>query len=75
MSKYIKKFHILHHIPLILTVIILSFPLYLMLVISLKTEAEILKAPFALPQTIMISNYLNAAKQMNLWTILPNSII
>jgi len=75
MSRYIKKYHLLNHIPLIFTVIILSFPLYLMLVISLKTEAEILKAPFAIPQAILLSNYLNAAKQMNLWTILPNSII
>ena len=75
MSKFIKRHNIIPQLLILITIIFSIFPLYLMVVISLKTDQEILKSPFSLPHVLQWANYINAAIKMKIATVFFNSVV
>ena len=73
----IKKVRsILYYIILALLLIILVYPIFMIISMSLKTSAEIqTNSVFALPETFYIGNYIRALEQSNLLVYYKNSLI
>ena len=66
---------------LILQVLLLAFtlvylsPIIYMVLNSLKPYSQMLREPWALPESLFLDNYIKAFGQMQFWTSLGNSIV
>ena len=69
----LRKYNIFPQILILLMMILVIFPLYLLISISLKTDQEIIKSPFALPQSFQWVNYVRAAAKMKFLLVFFNS--
>lgn len=74
-STFFRKYSITRQVVILALLVIIIFPLYLMLSVSLKTEQEFLSTPFALPKSFQWENYLMAAKRMKISQVLFNSTV
>lgn len=72
-SGFMKKHNITSQVFILALLVIVIFPLYLMVAISLKTEQEIASAPFAIPTSFQWENYIGAAKKMKFFVVFFNS--
>ena len=73
--KPISPIKILIYIVLISLVLIYILPLLWMVLVSLKTNQEVLTSPFSLPEVLQIGNYIFAWVNGNLGTASLNSVI
>lgn len=62
-------------IAMIVVGLIFAFPLYILIVLSLKTPEEAAKSPLTLPSSFYVQNYVDAWNQANLAPAILNSIV
>lgn len=74
-KKSVSLIRIIIYILLIILVVIYLFPLAWMVNVSLKTNSEVFKSPFALPEIIQLGNYIFAWKTAKLGIATLNSVI
>lgn len=74
-KKSISVAQILIYIFLSLLVVVYIFPLLWMINVSLKTNPEVFKSPFALPEVLQIGNYIFAWTVGKLGIATLNSVI
>jgi len=74
-SMYMRIRKNLFYIPLIAFTIYFLFPIFFVIVTSLKTSIEIFRDPFALPSNPQFQNYVNAWITGNLGKYALNSVI
>jgi raffinose/stachyose/melibiose transport system permease protein len=70
-----KKSNIISTTLIILAALIVFYPIVMMIMISLKTDAEYLRSPFGPLLSAQFSNYKVAYDQMNYLVSLKNSIV
>ena len=68
-----KKKKTAMYIVMILITVIVVFPLIWMLVLSLKSNAEILSDPLSLPKTLNLDNYVHALDTLNYVQLYANT--
>ena len=68
-----KKKKTAMYIVMILITVIVVFPLIWMLVLSLKSNAEILSGPLSLPKTLNLDNYVHALDTLNYVQLYANT--
>ena len=68
-----KKKKTAMYIVMILITVIVVFPLIWMLVLSLKSNAEILSDPLSLPKTLNLANYVHALDTLNYVQLYANT--
>lgn len=73
--KKITKGTILLYVFLIAMTLVFAMPMVFTILSSLKTKVEIFAKPFALPETIQFSNYIEAWKGANMSRYFLNSLI
>ncbi len=66
---------ILYYTLLVLLAVIIVFPIYYMLIISLKIPRDIYRTPSILPVNATIVNYVDLFTRMNFMTNIRNSLI
>ena len=74
-KKHISPLRIMIYIFLSLLVVVYIFPLLWMINVSLKTNAEVFKSPFALPEVMQLGNYIFAWTVGKLGVAMVNSIL
>ncbi len=72
--KLIKQKKVFYNSLVVLGALIVVYPIFMMLMISFKTDAEFILSPFSIPQQFNISNYTTAMEQMEYWNALKNSV-
>lgn len=73
-SLRLHNMHIPSHILMILWTFIASFPIYLLIINSLKTKRAIYNNPFGLPEVWTGENYVSVVKGGNFFQYFGNSI-
>lgn len=68
-----KKKKTVMYIVMILITVLVVFPLVWMLVLSFKSNAEILSDPLSLPKSLNLDNYIHAAKTLNFVQLYANT--
>lgn len=66
---------LLVEIVMILTALLVIYPIILMVIISLKSEAEVVTSPLSLPTTFLVENYKRAFMDMDYLLALKNTVI
>lgn len=74
-KKHISPSQVLIYIFLSVLVVVFVFPLLWMVNVSLKTNSEIFRSPFALPEVLQLGNYIFAWTKGNLGIATLNSVI
>ncbi len=74
-KKAISPTQVIIYFFLILLVLVYVFPLLWMVSVSLKTNAEVMRSPFALPEVVQLGNYIFAWTVGNLGIATLNSVI
>ncbi|WP_428771724.1 carbohydrate ABC transporter permease [Treponema sp. HNW] len=74
MNRYKHKYFLIY-IILIFFFLLVIFPFVISLMVSLKTNVEVITKPLALPKSPQFKNYIHAIKRGNLITGYKNSII
>ncbi len=74
-KKRISPIQIMIYMFLSILVVIYVFPLLWMINVSLKTNAEVFKSPFALPEVMQLGNYIFAWKVGKLGVAMVYSIL
>jgi len=72
-TKLIKR--ILTYMSLVFTFVIFTFPFFLMIVNSFKTNGEILQSPFSLPHSLNFSHFIEVINKMNFSVSFMNSLL
>ena len=72
-QKLINK--ILTYIFLIIAFLSFTFPFFLMIINSFKSNGEILESPFALPKTFKFDQFAEAIKKMDFMVTFTNSFV
>ncbi len=76
MSKFAKIFYqIISWSLLIFLLVIVAYPVFWMLMTSLKSQWQIFANPFSLPESFDLSNYQKAWSTGKFWLYFQNSII
>ncbi len=69
-----KKVKVILYIVMILITVVVVFPFIWMLVLSFKSNAEILSDPLSLPKSLNLDNYVNAFKTLNFAQLYGNTL-
>lgn len=75
MSNRKILFSALNYIFLIIAFIVFTFPFFLIIVNSFKTNGEILESPFSLPQTLNFNHFGEVINKMNFLVTFKNSLL
>ncbi len=75
MSRTNKKFTTMLYIVLFFITFIVVFPLIWSVLLSFKTNSDILTDPFSLPKTFNFDNYIRAFNTLNLFGLYKNTFI
>ena len=75
MSNRKILFSALNYIFLIIAFIAFTFPFFLIIVNSFKTNGEILESPFSLPQTFNFNHFAEVINKMNFLVTFTNSLL
>lgn len=67
--------HMLLYLPLILYSMVLLYPLFIMVISSLKSTRELFMNPLGLPQTINLLNYRATFEKVNFLLYFKNSVV
>lgn len=70
-----KKTHAVYTVIMFLVVLVVVFPFLWMLVMSFKSNADILSNPASLPRTLNWTNYQNALRTLNYPRMYANNIL
>lgn len=62
------------YILMVLITLLVVFPFIWMLVLSFKTNSEILSAPLSLPNSLNVENYRNAFKTLDFLSLYGNTL-
>ena len=62
------------YILMVLITLMVVFPFIWMLVLSFKTNSEILSAPLSLPKSLNLENYSNAFKTLDFLQLYGNTL-
>jgi raffinose/stachyose/melibiose transport system permease protein len=66
---------IIMKIAILVITVLMVFPFLWMLLLSFKTNAEILSSPLAFPKSFNLANYMNAGKTLNFLRLYGNTIL
>lgn len=69
-----KKIKVILYIVMILITVVVVFPFIWMLVLSFKSNAEILSNPLSLPEFLNLDNYVNAFQTLNFAQLYGNTL-
>lgn len=69
-----KKVKVILYIVMILITVVVVFPFIWMLVLSFKSNAEILSDPLSLPKSLNLDNYVNAFHTLNFAQLYGNTL-
>ena len=69
-----KKKKTAMYILMVLITLLVVFPFIWMLVLSFKTNSEILSAPLSLPNSLNVENYRNAFKTLDFLSLYGNTL-
>ena len=70
-----KKKKLFYYAMMFAYVAVIMYPMYLMIVTSLKPNADVFTNPFGLPKTLYFDNYVNMIARSNYITYFRNSLV
>ncbi len=70
-----KRYNLAVEIIMIIVTLVIAYPLFMLLMLSFKTNTEITLSPLSFPTSFQFSNYIEAFKEMDYLVVFKNTFL